>query len=235
MAQNASNVLQSEQLKYNKYGTMAFSVGLSLYLGWYVPIGTALYWICSNLMAVLQLYIFSGIIKPRKYVDYEQLNKSRETLTELQNIGKKRRESLFSENKRRERKDYKRFFSVVNKHLVFYSESNGFYKYFKEFIEYLLKHTNLTIHYITGDPKDDIFELAQENLQIRAYYIGENRLITLMMKMDTDMVVMTMPDLNNYHIKRSYVRDDVEYVYVQHDMGGTNMGMRKGGKETLTI
>lgn len=228
VAQNASNVLQSEQSKYNKYGTMAFSVGLSLYLGWYVPIGTALYWICSNLMAVLQLYILNAIIKPRKYVDYEQLNKSRKALAELQSIGKKKRESLFSENKRRERRDYKRFFSVVNKHLVFYSESSGFYKYFKGFIEYLLEHTNLTIHYITGDPDDNIFKMEQENSQIRAYYIGENRLITLMMKMDADMVVMTMPDLDNFHIKRSYVRDDVEYVFVQHGMGSNNMGMRKG-------
>ena len=27
---------------------------------------------------------------------------------------------------------YKRFFSIANKHLVFYSEKSGFYKYFKE-------------------------------------------------------------------------------------------------------
>lgn len=228
IAQNASNVLQSEQSKYNKYGTMIFSVALSLYLGWFVPIATALYWVCSNLMAVLQLYILNWIIKPRRYVDYEKLNKSRETLNELQNIGKKKKEGFFSENRRRERRDYKRFFSVVNKHLVFYSESNGFYKYFKGFIEYLLEHTNITVHYITSDPNDSIFKMEQENPQIRAYYIGENRLITLMMKMDADMVVMTMPDLENFHIKRSYIRDDIEYIYVQHDMGGTNMGMRKG-------
>lgn len=228
IAQNASNVLQSEQSKYNKYGTMIFSVGLSLYLGWYVPIATALYWICSNLMAVLQLYILNWIIKPRKYVDYEELDKSRKTLAELQSVGKKKRENFLSENKRRERKDYKRFFSVVNKHLVFYSESNGFYKYFKGMIEYLLEHTNITIHYITSDPNDSIFEMEQMNPKIRAYYIGENRLITLMMKMDADMVVMTMPDLENYHIKRSYIRDDVEYVFVQHGVGSNNMGMRKG-------
>lgn len=49
-----------------------------------------------------------------------------------------------------------------------------------------------------------------------------------MMKMDADMVVMTMPDLENYHIKRSYVRGDVEYVFVQHGVGSNNMGMRKG-------
>lgn len=228
IAQNASNVLQSEQSKYNKYGTMIFSVGLSLYLGWFVPIGTALYWVCSNLMAVMRLYILNGIIKPRKYVDYEKLEKSRRALNEIQSVGKKKKESLFSENKRRERNDYKKFFSVVNKHLVFYSESNGFYKYFKGFIEYLLEHTNITIHYITSDPEDSIFEMEKVNPQIRAYYIGENRLITLMMRMDADMVVMTMPDLDNFHIKRSYVRDDVEYVFVQHGMGSNNMGMRKG-------
>lgn len=228
IAQNASNILQAEQSKLNKYGTMVFSVGISLYLGWYVPIATALYWVCSNLMAVLQLYILNWIIKPRKYVDYEKLNKSRENLAELQNIGKKKKESFFSENKKKERRDYKRFFSVVNKHLVFYSESNGFYKYFKGFIEYLLEHTNITIHYITSDANDDIFKMEQENPQIRAYYIGENRLITLMMKMDADIVVMTMPDLDNYHIKRSYIRNDVEYVFVQHGMGSNNMGMRKG-------
>lgn len=231
LAQNASNVLQAEQSKYNKYGTMAFSVGLSLYLGWFVPVGVALYWICSNFMAVIQLYIMNGIIKPRKYVDYDKLNESRETLLILQNTGRKKRESFFSENRIREKTDYKRFFSVLNKHLVFYSESNGFYKYFKGIIDYLLDHTNLVIHYITSDPNDSIFELEKDNRQIRAYYIGENRLITLMMKMDADVVVMTMPDLDNYHIKRSYLREDIEYIFVQHGMGSNNLTMRKGCTE----
>lgn len=228
IAQNASNVLQSEQSKFNKFGTMALSVGLSLYLGWFVSIGTAFYWVCSNLMAVLQMYIMNWIIKPRRFVDYDRLNESRKALADIQTIGKKRKDRFFSENKKRERADYKRFFSVVNKHLVFYSESNGFYKYFRGYIEYILKNTNITIHYITSDPNDDIFTLQKENLRIRGYYIGENRLITLMMKMDADVVVMTMPDLENFHIKRSYIRDDIEYIFVQHGVGSNNMGMRKG-------
>ncbi len=227
VAQNASNVLQSEQSKSNKYGTMIFSVGLSLYLGWFVSVGTVFYWVCSNLMAVLQMYILNWIIRPRRYVDYEKLEESRKALAGIQNVGKKK-ESFFSENKKKERADYKRFFSVVNKHLVFYSERNGFYKYFKGFIEYIIEHTNITIHYITSDPKDAIFEMEKKNPQIRGYYIGENRLITLMMKMDADVVVMTMPDLENYHIKRSYLRKDIEYIFVQHGMGSNNMGMRKG-------
>ena len=233
MAQNASNVLQSEQSKYNKYGTMALSVGLSLYLGWFVAVGTALYWVCSNLLAVAQMYILNAIIRPRRYVDYDKLEESRKALVEIQGVGKKKRESFFSENKRRERADYKRFFSVVNKHLVIYSESNGFYKYFRGIVEYLLAHTNVTIHYITSDPDDHIFELAKEKPQIRPYYIGENKLITLMMKMDADIVVMTMPDLDNYHIKRSYVRKDIEYIYVPHGMNSGNMTTRPGARDNF--
>lgn len=231
LAQNASNVLQSEQSKYNKYGTMLFSVGLSLYLGVFVSVATAFYWICSNLMAVFQLYCLNWIIKPERYVDYERLEASREAFNRICSVGKEKKELFFSENKRRSKADYRRFFSVINKHIVFYSESNGFYKYFKGYIEYILAHTNLIIHYITGDPKDNIFHMEKENSRIRAYYIDENRLITLMMKMDADVVVMTMPDLENFHIKRSYVRDDIEYIFVQHGMGSNNMGMRQGSMD----
>ena len=228
VAQNKSNVLQSEQSKWNKYGTMLFSVGLSLYLGWFVPVGVAIYWVFSNLFAVLQMYITNWIVKPRKYIDYERLEKSRETLASLQSVGGKKKESYFSENRKREREDYKRFFSIDNKHLVFYSESSGFYKYFKGFIDYITNNSNIPIHYITSDPNDQIFEIAKTNTQILPYYVSENKLITLMMKMDAQMVVMTMPDLENYHIKRSYVRKDTKYLFVQHGMGSNNMGMRKG-------
>lgn len=85
IAQNRSNVLQSEQSKANKYGTMLFSVGLSLYLGWFVSVGVALYWIASNLMAIAQLYFLNYVIDPKKYVDYSELEKSKKALEELGN------------------------------------------------------------------------------------------------------------------------------------------------------
>ncbi len=231
VAQNASNVLQAEQSKLNKYGMMVLSVGLSLYLGWFVPAGVALYWIASNLFAILQLYLLNWAINPKDYVDYEDLENSKNELMALQEIGgSSTKKKIFTKNPyaRRERADYKRFFSVVNKHLVFYSENNGFYKYYQGIIEYILKNTNIVIHYITSDPEDSIFELAEKNQHIKAYYIGEKKLITLMMKMDADIVVMTMPDLENYHIKRSYIRKDIEYIYIPHGMDSLNMTMRKG-------
>ena len=227
-AQNAANVLQSEQSAWNKYGMLILSVGLSLYLGWFVPVGVALYWILSNLLAIVQLYALNAVINPKDYVDYEALEASKAELAELKALGGKKRKLLGDAEARRERADYRRFFSVVNKHLVYYSESSGFYKYFKGGIEYLLENTNLTIHYVTSDPNDRIFELAETHPAIKPYYIGEKKLITLMMKMDADVVVMTMPDLENYHIKRSYVRKDIEYIYQIHGVGSVNSALRKG-------
>lgn len=228
VAQNRSNVLQSEQSKLNKYGTMVFSVGLSLYLGWFVSVGVALYWVASNVMAIAQLYLLNWAINPKKYVDYEKLEKSKKELEELGNIGGRRKKLFGDENSKREKADYKRFFSIVNKHLVFYSEKSGFYKYYKGIIEYLLRNTNVVIHYITSDPEDVVFELSKQEEKLKPYYIGEKRLITLMMKLDTDIMVMTMPDLENYHIKRSYLRKDIQYIHLPHGMGSFNLTMRTG-------
>jgi len=230
-AQNASNVLQSEQSKLSKYGMLLFSVGLSLYLGWFVAVGVALYWVASNLLAIGQLYLLNWLFDPRKEVDYDALKKSKEALNSLENLGRENGKHRSVREARREKADYKRFFKVVNKHVVFYSESSGFYKYYRGIIEYLLKKTNLVIHYITGDPQDSVFQLAEREPRIRPYYIGEKRLITLMMKMDADVVIMTMPDLENFHIKRSYLRGDIDYVYIPHGMDSLNLTMRKGSMD----
>mgnify|MGYP003292124308 CR=1 FL=1 len=73
--------------------------------------------------------------------------------------------------------------------------------------------------------------MEKENPKIKAYYIGEKKLITLMMKMESDVVVMTMPDLENYHIKRSYIRKDIEYIYIPHGMDSLNLTMRTGSMD----
>ncbi|MCI5552448.1 MAG: membrane protein insertase YidC [Tenericutes bacterium] len=224
VAQNRMNVLQQEQSNLNKWGMVFLSVGLSLYLGFFVPAGVALYWTFSNLFAIVLQWLLNIWINPKKYVNYEELEKAEKELKELSNLDKTNKRT--KEQIKKEKDDYKKFFKIANKHLVFYSESNGFYKYFKGIIEYLLKHTNITIHYITSDYNDKIFELEKENNQIKAYYIEEKKLITLMMKMDADVVVMTMPDLDSYHIKRSYIRKDIKYVFIPHGIDSINLTQR---------
>ena len=225
-AQNKMNVLQTEQSRLSQYGMMAFSVGLSLYLGAFVPAGVGLYWVAGNLFAIAVQWILNIVMDPKKSIDYDALEESKKELELLTGPTDKKQTS--NVDRKRAKADYKRFFSVANKHLVFYSESNGFYKYFSGYIDYLLGHTNIPIHYITSDPNDSIFEKSKENPQIIPYYIDSTSLITLMMKMDADVVVMTMPDLETYQIKRSYVRKDIEYVNVMHGVGSVNLTYRKG-------
>ena len=232
--QNASNVLQHEQSKWNQYGLMLFSVGLSLYLGVGVPAGIAIYWIASNLFSILQMYILNAIINPKKFVDYEALEASRKALDEIEKLdGDKKKDPNYRQNRIREKKDYKRFFSIVNKHLVIYSEKSGFYKYFEALITELTSRSNVTIHYITNDPDDVIFKIAEENKQIKPYYIGLKKMIPLMMKLETDIMVMTTPDLDKYYIKRSLMQKDIEYIYVPHDMMSVHMGFREGALDAF--
>ncbi len=223
--QNKANVLQSEQSNVNKVITLSLSVSLSLYLGFFVSGGVGFYWIVSNLMSIILMYLLNYFINPKKYIDYNDLEQSKKELEQLNQFRTQSKVKRSPEENSLEKKDYKKFNSYENKQIVFYSEGNGFYKYFKDVIEIILKKTDIIVHYITSDPKDEVFHLQSDNF--RVYYISENKLIVLMMKMDADIVVMTMPDLQKYHIKRSMVRNDIEYIYMDHGIGSINLMLRK--------
>ncbi|MFR3091221.1 MAG: hypothetical protein ACLTMP_05360, partial [Eggerthella lenta] len=135
---------------------------------------------------------------------------------------------------KREKEDYRRFMSVVGKHIVFYSERSGFYKYFQGAVEWLLANSDACVHYVTSDPNDQVFKLHEANPRLMPYYIGDKRLITLMMKLDCDVAVMTLDDLENFYIKRSYIRKDIEYVYAFHHMTSTTWCARRRLSTTTT-
>ncbi len=215
--QNRVNVLQIEQNRMNQIGMTVFMVAFSAFFAFIVPAGVGLYWIAGNVLAIPSMYVLNLIMNPKKYIDYSQI----ETIKRL-NADKERR---IKANAGRARADYKRFCKSCSQeamHVMFYSEQGGFYKYFRNIIEALLKKSDrLVIHYVTSDPDDAVFRL--ENPRIVPYYADERRLIPLMMKVESDIVVMTVPDLEKYHIKRSRVRSDVEYIYTDH--GGTSLNL----------
>ena len=225
MIQNKINVLQIEQGFWGQWGMTVFLTVFSLYFGFVVAGGVALFWICSNVFAIGQMYLLNALYNPKKHIDYDALAESKQLLADVKKGAVKKKFVLFdrSPEHKREVADYKRFFRVPahDMKLVFYSEASGFYKYFQGIIEVILAQSDLKIHYITSDPADAVFQMKQPNLI--PYYIGESKLISLMMKLTADMVVMTMPDLQQFHIKRSYVRKDIEYVFTDH--GGTSVNM----------
>ena len=122
-------------------------------------------------------------------------------------------------------KSYYNFLTNRNKtkSIVFYSESSIYYQYYEGLIKSLLNSHDIDVHYITSDLNDDIFRLENENL--KTYYI--NKLLPFfMLSLDAKVLIMTMPDLNKYHIKRS--TKDVEHIYMFHALVSTHMMYRNG-------
>ncbi len=223
--QNKVNVLQREAGWFGRWGMAIFLTLFSLYFAFIVPAGVGLYWIFSNVMSLLLMFVVNAMYPPKKYIDYEALEKSKAALRHSREIEKKLKPTV--EQKARAKEDYRRFFSDnKKKQIVFYSEKSGFYKYLKGLIEYITQNSDIVVDYVTSDPGDQVFDL--HNPQIRPYYIDDNRLIVLFMKIEAEMFVMTMPDIQQFHLKRSLVQKDIEYIYLFHYPLSTTMVLRKG-------
>lgn len=106
--------------------------------------------------------------------------------------------------------------------IVFYAEHAGYFVAFEGLIAELKRHRQ-HICYITSSNTDPVLE--RNDGAITALYI--NRLLPIFMFFVTCRVlVMTMPDLGAYHIKRSL--RPVHYVYIFHSLISTHMGYRPG-------
>lgn len=235
--QNKINVLQMEQGFWGKWGMAIFLTLFSLYFAFVVSAGVGLYWIASNIFAVGQMFLINTIYNPKKYIDYERLESSKIALAKAKEQLPKKSRRLFdnSPEHKKEKEDYRRFFKVPEEDMkiVFYSEGSGFYKYYDGIINEILIKSSYNIHYVTSDFNDAVFKM--NNDRIIPYYIGEIKLISLMMKITADVVVMTMPDLQNFHIKRSLVRNDVKYVYIPHGPSSLNLMMRNGSIDNYDV
>jgi len=111
----------------------------------------------------------------------------------------------------------------TDKSIVFYSEHEGYYPNFEGLIEELTGKHGQTICYITSDPKDPILKTSEP--RIKPFY-SSTLLAFLMAMIDCKAFVITMTDLNQFHIKRSM--NPVHYFYVFHSLVSTHM-MYLGG------
>ena len=223
LVQNKYNVLQEYAGFVSRWGMTIFLVAFSAYFAAVLPGGLGLYWITGNLLSIPVLGVCNLIYDPKKYIDHEAMEQMHKETPEE----KAAKRALAKTLAVRSKQDMKRFFTAGNKReLVFYSEANGFYKYFKGYIEYILANSDIDIHYVTSDPGDRIFEAAEP--RIKSYYVNDRDLVSLFMKMDADVFVMTTPDLDKYHLKRSLVKKDVEYIYTDHGMTSFHLMLREG-------
>jgi hypothetical protein len=113
----------------------------------------------------------------------------------------------------------------TNPRIVFYAEDEGSWPHFAPIVEALTGETR-QVAYVISSPADHA--LRQEHPGMRVYCIGSGAArIAFFESLRDALVVMTMPDLGTYHIKRSRL-PRVHYVYVHHSMVSTHMIYRTG-------
>lgn len=118
--------------------------------------------------------------------------------------------------------DFNRFFDESNRQartLVFYSEKGIYLRYYEGLIQEILNKSDLEISYLTADIDDPIYQY--DNNRVKPFFI-RNFEASLFPKLDSKVVVMTLPDLNRFYIKKT-TNPNVNHIYVFHAIGSTHL------------
>jgi len=110
--------------------------------------------------------------------------------------------------------------------IVFYAENKASMNHFKTLIFELTEKMSLKICYVTS-VKDDPM-LTSKNQKIKSFYIGDGAARTkFFLALKARILIMDMPDLEKFHIKRSKVHP-VHYIYIFHSMFSVHSYLREG-------
>jgi len=109
--------------------------------------------------------------------------------------------------------------------LTFYCEGKNYWPHLEGLIKQILATSDVPICYISSDDNDPGLSLKHKNLQ--TFKIDEGFVRNYLFEnLETEIMVMTMPDLHQYQVKRS--KHKVHYVYLQHSLVSLHMIYRKG-------
>jgi len=109
--------------------------------------------------------------------------------------------------------------------IIFYLENEYYFIYLEPIIEKLTGEYDTKICYVTSSKTDPI--LTSNDKNIIPFYIGEGiARSNFFINLKASIIVMTMPDLETFHIKRSKIYP-VHYVYIFHSLNSTHYVYRK--------
>ncbi|HYB41720.1 MAG TPA: CDP-glycerol glycerophosphotransferase family protein, partial [Candidatus Methylomirabilis sp.] len=119
-------------------------------------------------------------------------------------------------------KSYRRFRGLPpdDRNVVFYSETHQDWHHLLPLIDFLVVRLSRRVCHVTSEPIVPLPPAPGPGLQ--SFRIREGAVCTwLFQTLRADVMVLTMLDLGNFHLKRSIHR--VRYVYVFHSLGSTHM------------
>lgn len=109
--------------------------------------------------------------------------------------------------------------------ITFYSEGKSYWPHLEGLLSATLGKSNRPVCYISSSLDDP--GLMVEHPNLKTFFVGMGFVRDYFFQnLDTNIMVMTMPDLHNFQVKRS--RHNVYYVYVQHSLVSLHMVYRHG-------
>lgn len=128
----------------------------------------------------------------------------------------------------RQWKESRRFqaLEAEQRRIVFYSEDGASLVHMRPVIEHLTGKLGRKVAYLASSAGDPY--VSRPPAGVKSFLIGEGAIRTsLFLGMRAGILVMTMPDLETYQIKRSRVHP-VHYAYLFHSIVSTHMIYRSG-------
>lgn len=108
--------------------------------------------------------------------------------------------------------------------VVFYSEGKGDWPHLGPVIESLLERHEQRICFVTSDATDPGLKLEHE--RYRSFLIGSGAVRTVLFRtIECSHFVMTLVDLDRFHLKRSV--HSVHYIYLFHSINSTHTVYRE--------
>lgn len=118
-------------------------------------------------------------------------------------------------------------FQMVPRHerrIFIYSEGKAYWSHLSEIVYTLLDLVDTPILYVSSDIDDP--GLSLDHPKLRHFLTDMGSLRNWMFEnLDADVAVMTMPDIDQFQVRRS--RKSVHYMYVQHSMISLHMAYRQ--------
>jgi YidC/Oxa1 family membrane protein insertase len=107
--------------------------------------------------------------------------------------------------------------------IVFYAEDAAAWPYMEGLVEHLTESRGLGVCYVTSDMKDPLFFSKNENLHV--FYV-RSLLAFFTLTLRSKLLLMTMPDLHMFHVRRSEF--GTHHVYLFHNIGSSFPVVRFG-------
>jgi CDP-Glycerol:Poly(glycerophosphate) glycerophosphotransferase len=117
---------------------------------------------------------------------------------------------------------YRRFQKLPppERRIVFYSESDQDWHHLQPLIDFLTEKLSRTVCHVSSERAAALPSVPRAGLH--TFRIRSGVVLTWFFQMlKADVMVLTMLDLQNFHLKRS--THPVHYIYVFHSMGSTHM------------